>query len=356
MSREKLLTACLQSVERACNWLKSQEEQIDQMEDLCSHYKAPYLYAVTGDRLQSRRYADLMAARYLQANGDFRTSPTQKGWHHLPCSPANRYIYSNGWVIVGLQKMGAYGMAKRGLDFVRRFQHPELGGFCSRYEIASETVDPTRLDTSSTASAGMALLACGQIEEARRAGDFVARVIDSNPEPLRFFFSSWEAGLGLMTDVFGEEDQNAVSGRKQYCLSAESSASQELVWLMGKPLAFLCRLYEATSEQTYLQAAISLFSFFRHLDDTKWSNPASCKVMWGGGDLYRQTGDRSVLQVVERLLQYFIDSQYESGIWVHTLWYQRPQDQPFAATLDLVQEVTAEISDTAYNLADGRLT
>ena len=178
------------------------------------------------------------------------------------------------------------------------------------------------------------------------------RVIESNPEPTRYFFSSWEVGSGLMTDVFGEEDQNVVSGRKQFCLSAESEASQELVWLMGKPLAFLCRLYDATSEMIYLEAARALFSFFEHLDETKWSNPASCKVMWGGGDLYRQTRDPSVREVVERLLRHFIDSQYESGFWVHTLWYREPDEQPFAATLDLVQELTAEISDTVYNLAE----
>jgi len=349
---EKLLKACLQAIDRAHRWLEKQEDKIGKMEDLCSHYKAPYLYAVLGDRQRARRYADLLAVRYLQSNGDFRTRSDHKGWSHLPCSPANRYVYSNGWIIVGLQKIGAYGTARKGLDFVRRFQHPDLGGFSSRYAIDSERVDFGRLDTSSTASAGMALLACGQIEEAIRAGDFVVRVIRSNPEPTRFFFSSWDTQDGLVTDVFGEEDQNAVSGRKQYCLSAESEASQELVWLMGKPMAFLCRLYDATGEKTYLQTARELFSFFEYLDDTKWSNPASCKVMWGGGDLYRQTGDRSVWKVVERLLRYFIDSQYESGIWVHTLWYQGPDDQPFAATLDLVQELAAEISDTVYNFAD----
>jgi hypothetical protein len=255
-------------------------------------------------------------------------------------------------LIVGLQKIGAYGSASKGLEFVRRFQHPQLGGFCSRYDLQREEVDFSCLDTSSTASAGMALLACGQIEEAIRAGEFVIRVIEANPEPSRFFFSNWKPGSGLVTNVFGNEDQNALAGRKQYCLSAEAEASQELVWLMGKPTAFLCRLYDATSDVSYLEAARSLFSFFECLDETKWSNPASCKVMWSGGDLYRQTGDKKVLRVVERLLRYFIDSQLDSGIWVHTLWYEGPADQPFPATLDLVQELTAEISDTVYNLVN----
>ncbi|MGW8180277.1 MAG: hypothetical protein ACWGQW_16175 [bacterium] len=352
MRRELLLANCLKAIERARLWLRDQDNRIDQIDDLCSHYKAPYLYAVLGDRERARRYSDLIGRRYLQEDGDFRTSSDSKGWKHLPCSPTNRYVYSNGWIIVGLQKIGAFGMARKGLDFVRRFQHSKLGGFCSGYDIGTGTVDTSRLDTSSSSSAGMALLACGQIEEAVRAGDFVVRVVESNPEPAKFFFSSWETERGLMTDVFGDEDQNAPHGRKQYCLSAEADASQELVWLMGKPMAFLCRLYDATNDDTYLQTAKKLFSFFDSLDDRKWSNPASCKVMWSGGDLYRLTADRSILGVVERLLQYFINSQYESGSWVHTLWYEGPDDQPFPAALDLVQELTAEISDTVYNLAD----
>ena len=102
MKRKALLTECEQVISRARGWLRNQEGEIAAMDDLCSHYKAPYLYTVLGERRQARLYADLMGRRYLQRNGDFRTSDKQKGWLHLPCSPANRYVYSNGWLIVGL--------------------------------------------------------------------------------------------------------------------------------------------------------------------------------------------------------------------------------------------------------------
>ena len=81
---------------------------------------------------------------------------------------------------------------------------------------------------------------------------------------------------------------------------------------------------------------------FDCLDETKWENPASCKVMWGGADLYRLTGDARVLAVVEQLLQNFVASQFESGLWVHSLWYESPVEQPFSAALDLVQESKVE--------------
>ena len=162
-----------QTIRSALSWLRANDARIDDVADLASHYKAPYLYAALGDPIRARKYADLIRSRYLQPDGDFRTCPDAKGWDHLPCSPANRYIYSNGWLIAGFQKMGAYGLAQRGLSFIKRFQSQQLGGFFSRFHIASGAPEPRYLDSSSTSSGGLALLACGQVEAAVRAGDFL---------------------------------------------------------------------------------------------------------------------------------------------------------------------------------------
>jgi hypothetical protein len=53
------------------------------------------------------------------------------------------------------------------------------------------------LDTSSTTSAGLALLACGRFEEAKCAGNFllmmlVEKQIDKN----KYFFNTWIKGKG----------------------------------------------------------------------------------------------------------------------------------------------------------------
>ncbi|MCW5977402.1 MAG: hypothetical protein KIT09_04960 [Bryobacteraceae bacterium] len=339
-----------QAISRALRWLHENEGRSASMPDLCSHYKAPYLYAAAGDPARSRRYADRIRARYLQADGDFRTAPDAKGWFHLPCSPANRYIYSNGWLVAGLEKMGAYGMAGRGLEFIRRFQSPELGGFRSRFDPATGVVDESMLDSSSTSSAGLALLACGQVAEARRAGDFLLRLLDAQPQPERFYFSSWKSGQGLMTDVFGEEDQNAIRGRKQFCLSTEADASGELVWLIGKPMKFLARLHEATGEASYLSGAVALFDFFHRLSESRWRNYASCKIMWGGAELYRHTGERRFGETAARILDWFVESQRPWGGWVHYLWYKDDDQQPFSAALDLAQELCAEMMDALFDL------
>ena len=146
-------------IRRALGWLEATQEEAARIPDLCSHYKAPFLYATVGEQVRVRRYLDFITDRYLQPNGDFRTTPGEKGWGHLPGTPANRYIYPNGWLVVGFQRMGAYGVARRGLEFISRFQSKELGGFYSRYAIPREEVDRRYLDTSTSAAAGLALLA-----------------------------------------------------------------------------------------------------------------------------------------------------------------------------------------------------
>ena len=153
-----------------------------------------------------------------------------------------------------------------------------------------------------------------------------------------------------MTDVWGEEDQNALRGRKQFCLSIEAFAGQELTWLVGKPMKFLARLYDRTGEKKYLDGAIKLFNFFQKLDDSKWYNLGSCKIMWAGSELYRHTGEKRFADTAQRLLEINCDTQDHTGTWLHSLWYKRVEDQPLALNLDNVQELCGEISDTMFEL------
>ena len=96
---DQLLKRGQETVARGLSWLRQHADQISQIEDLSAHYKAPYLYATLGDPVRARYYADLMRLRYLQADGDFRTSRLSRGWKDAPVMPAVRYLYPNGWII-----------------------------------------------------------------------------------------------------------------------------------------------------------------------------------------------------------------------------------------------------------------
>lgn len=344
-----LLKKAKKAVALAQEWLDAHEAEIAAFTDLNAHYKACYLYAVTGNALKARQYADFMAA-HIQKNGDFRTKPDEKGWYTLPCSPANRYVYPNGWIVAGLQKMGAYGTAAHGLDFLLSMQDSDSGGFYSRYVVSEERPDKNYVDTSGTASAGLAMLACGRRREAVAAGEFTLEVIDAQPEPEKYYFSSWLTGRGLQTDVFGDDDQTSLHGRKQFCLALKEDPAGELVWLLGKPMKFLCKLYDLTGDERCLHGARKLFDQFERMGEAKYDNLAACKIMWGGAELYRHTGDRRVGQVAGRILEAICDGQDPSGAWLHRLWYKNLEEQSFAMTLDCVQEMYLEITDVMFDL------
>lgn len=348
---KQLIEAGRTTIARGLDWLEQHRAQIVTQKDLSAHYKAPYLYAAVGDPLHGRFYANLIQSKYQRADGDFRTSTHKKGWVHLPCSPANRYLYSNGWVIWGLRRLGFYGAAERGMDFVRLFQSPTLGGFASRFDPRTGQVNPRYLDSSSTSSAGLALLACGDVKAARCAGDFILRLLDAQPTPDRFYFCSWDVETGLMTDVWGDEDTDAIRGRKQFCLSAETDPRYELTWLVGKPMKFLTKLYDLTGEERYLAGARALLEFFERLDHERVHNYGSCKIMWASAELYRHTGETHFAQTAEEIFRWFCETMTPSGIWVHSLYYHSPEEQPLAAALDGVQELCAEMSDTLFELA-----
>jgi hypothetical protein len=347
---DALIVKTEKTIQKGLSWLVANDKGIDGMRDYSAHYKAPYLYAVTGLRERARKYADLLSSGYLKGDGDFRTTETVKGWEHLPSSPANRYIYGNGWTVAGLQKIGAHRTVRAALGFLSTFQDPELGGFYSRFDVERKTIDRTVLDTSSTCSATLALLACAQFDRAVRGGEFLLRMIDAQPEKERFFFTSWEKGKGVLTDVFHDENAAAIRGRKHFCVSTEHNALYEMVWFIGMPIKILAMVYELTGERKYLQGAEALFAFFNRLSEERWHNNSGTKVMWGAAELYRQTGGKEYRDAAVRILEWLVDSQLESGVWVHSLWYKSIEEQPFQATLDLVQEYVSEFSDVIYNL------
>jgi len=339
-----------ETVDRAAGRARDSWHLIEREKDLQGHYKGPYLWAAVGDMEMAGRHRRIIRERFLQEDGDFRSSPHTKGFFEFPCTVANQYLYSNGWIISGMQKLGAYEVAQKGLEFMLRLQDPSTGGFYSSFDPDKKEADRHLLDSSSTSSAGMACLYCGRIAEARRAGDFVLQLLGLQPEPEKYFFSCMKPDGTLYTDVFGSEDQWNPDSRKQKCLSAEADGMNELTWLIGKPTKFLTRLYTATGEVKYLEGAKKAFFFFHRLQEKAWTNYASCKTMWAGAELYRITGEAVFAETAMRILDFICETQTESGAWVHSLWYSREEDQTFCWTADITYEFGAEISDVICDL------
>lgn len=106
------------------NWIRIVREP-----DIQAHYKAPYFWAVLGDMKMAGKHCRLFAERFLRSDGDFMMDENSKGFKEFPCTLVNQYIYSNGWIVSGMQKLGAYDISIRGMQFILRFQDRIHGGF-----------------------------------------------------------------------------------------------------------------------------------------------------------------------------------------------------------------------------------
>ena len=347
---EEQLERYRQCIRKIVQWAYSRYDRILAEKDLQGHYKAPAFWAAVGDAAMAGRCRTILTERFLRGDGDFRMSDAVKGFTEFSCTTRNQYIYPNGWITVGMQKAGAYDVVAKALRFILAFQDANHGGFYYGFDLATHTVDKRLMDSSSTSSAGMALLAAGRSDEARRAGDFVLRLLALQPEPNRYWFSCMRPDGTLHTDVFHSEDQWESDSRKQKCLSAEADGMAELTWLIGKPTKFLTRLYTATGEEKYLRGAKQAFFFFHKLHPNAWTNFASCKTMWAGAELYRLTGEAVYAETAVRLLDYYVRMQTPAGSWVHTLWYKSEEEQTFSWTADIAWEYGAEFSDVLYDL------
>jgi hypothetical protein len=345
------LDSYLGIIYKAREWVYKNWERILKEPDIQGHYKGPCFWAAIGDMNMAGKHRKFFSERFLQPDGDFRMEEHNKGFLGFPCTVVNQYIYSNGWIVRGMQKLGAYDLSTMGLEFIMRFQDKVHGGFYLAFDPPSGTIDKSLMDSSSTSSAGMALLDCGRIQEAKRAGDFLLRLIDLQPEPDKFFFSCMKTDGTLFINVFASEDQWDPNSRKQKCLSAEADGNNELTWLIGKPTKFLTRLFTATGEEKYLDGAIMAFKFFHKLDNGVWTNYASCKTMWAGAELYRITGEEEFAKTALRILNFYRDTQTDSGTWVHTLWYKNEAEQSFCWTADITFEYGAEISDVLFDFS-----
>ena len=347
---EKQVERYTNTVAKAAGWVYDNLDVLLTREDIQGYYKAPYAWAAVGDMKMAGIYRRVFAERFLRDDGDFRAAEDAKGFYEFECTVKNQYIYPNGWLISGLQKLGAYDMVQKALRFILDFQDPRHGGFYKSFDPKTKMIEKSLMDSSSTSSAGMAMLTCGQISQARRAGDFILRLLELQPEPDKYFFSCMKLDGTLHTDVFESEDQWDPEGRKQKCLSTQADGAAELTWLIGKPTKFLTRLYTATGDSRYLDGARIAFDFFGKLDENAWTNYASCKTMWAGAELYRLTGEERFAQTALRILDFYSESQSPAGSWVHKLWYNDDSAQTIEWSADMTLEFMGEISDVIFDL------
>ncbi|MBT3274463.1 MAG: hypothetical protein HN368_15000 [Spirochaetales bacterium] len=175
--------------------------------------------------------------------------------------------------------------------------------------------------------AGITALLVGKIDAARKAGRWVERLWDLQPDAAAKLHHVYTPASGVVTD-FPQEEAALYVTRK------------DLPWQFhyngGIAAAFLTHLYMATGELNWLESARRYQNFSMTTDECQFESMQTCKSGWGSGLLYAATGEKVYLDWTTKMGDWFLKHQKDDGHWENTkFWTPEP-------TLSKNIEITAE--------------
>jgi hypothetical protein len=285
-------------------------------DDLVCYYKSPYLFQLAGRTRDANRLLSFIQRRFMRTDHDFATSEGHKSDN---AAFGEYWVYPNGWLVMAAQRMGRFDIAYPAFEYLRSCHEPTWGGFRTGGCAGS---DEGGTDVLTTAHLGLVCLYLGDIERAAGAGGWLARLLTMQPDLSSALFLRLDRSGELVCD-FPE------SVAASYVVRAHQP--DQAYFMVGYPIAFLAKLYEATQNQAHLRAACSYLDYALSCEGNLRSCPTSHKVAWGAAVLSGITGDPRGRELAAIIVEYLLDIQDPSGAWL--------TDQPAHTTFDQTAEI-----------------
>ena len=293
--------------------------------------KTPWALAMSGEPWTASLVGDHVKKSFLKDDGDLPVTneiPSYKQWDE------QHYLYSEGWLTYGLQKVGRFDVTHKTMRFIEGFQDARLGGFYSNK-------GRTHMDTLVTSLCGLCCLASGRLEAGAKAGEFLATVLGRQKDRSRFYTSL--AGDGRLVKVFPEE-------AKLYYVVQKTELDQWYFYL-GLPIAFLVKIYEASGDRRFLGLAARYFEVAEGCreDVFKWNGTG--KLSWGSSLLFKHLGERKYRDAAVNIVEGLFAAQTKEGGFLSLRGtYKSLDEQPLIDSIDATAETVALGSETLQAL------
>ena len=267
-------------------------------------------------------------------------------------APGEYYFPEEQWYEKDMQRVYramTFGKVAEYLDHPA-FANDEVRAGIKRYQHSSGGVAnciddgfPAALEPLNTSFFGQWALAAGLQDAARRAGDWVAELVELNESylgqgaPAIYYTRNRDTGE-LVTEVPPDGRMN---------MMIDTTTAKQPSWVTGTCMALLADLHAANANSRYLDAAVKLAEFERACSHRLLFWPSKCKVGWGAAQLYGVTCDpehRKIAANVARVT--FMGAQRPDGSWPHMFyplndsgaWRQVVYYGPDAAVPEAIEE------------------
>ncbi len=326
------LEKCQNSSDRALVWLTKQIQGDgsygSEICDLASYYKSPYLFFISGKIELANLILSTIKTNFLQADGDFKTSSELKSEND---AFVEYWAYTNAWIAIAAQKMGRFDVAYPAYQYLRSFFHQKNGGFTTQKPYGQSN---NVIDVLTTAHLGLAALYFGEIERAVSAGNILKTVILMQPE--------LESGFYLRLNDDGELIIHYDKGHEIFYQVSAVQAYQAY-FMIGYPIAFLAKLYEATGDVSYQNSARAYLDFAMSCHGNILEFYFSHKVAWGAAILARLTGETKYIDFARSIIDSLLNIQDASGVWL--------KDEPAYVSFDQTAEIALWLREVSAELA-----
>lgn len=329
----QILEKYKQSADRAVKWLvlqlKSDDSYGSNINDLASYYKSPYLFSLSGKLEKANRMLNHIKKKFMRKNGDFTTSSEMKSENG---AFVEYWAYMNAWITLAAQKMGRFDIAYPAHRYLKSFYHPKPGGFTTNqpYGQANNVVD-----IFSTAHLGLTSLYFGDLEVARAAGNLLQSSWSLQPHKKSECYLRLTPEGKLITDFPADAAIFFVVSAKQ---------PHQAYFMIGYPIAFLGKLYQATGEARYLNTARDYLDFALTCHDNIRSFHFSHKVAWGAAIIANLTKETKYLELATDIADYLLSIQESSGAWL--------TDQPAHTSFDQTAEIAIWLKEISAELGN----
>ncbi|MEW6399783.1 MAG: hypothetical protein AB1503_11590 [Bacillota bacterium] len=322
------------SIRQGLQWIESHVADDGEVRPaeggIAAYYKMLFALSAGGRVRTANRVADWVRRTVQTEEGDFAPNRRGRVFSRL-------YVYPNAWLVYGAHRLGRLDVSRRGASFLLSFRDEPSGAFHSMrgdalgteepgpYVAQSEAQSPRTAELMCTAMSGLALLYVGYVREAVKAGDFLCRMLASQPRPGRILYTMYDL-----------QEQRLITDYPMHLSQAFAVDAHELAqyyFQLGIAAAFLSKLYAAVRQDCYVQAARGYLDFISACREDRFSTPQSGKLAWGSAYLVQLTGEEKYLDVLRSVTTYLCESQYPDGHWGEI---REPANLP--GVLDLTNE------------------
>lgn len=263
---------------------------------IADYYKAVTAFQVTGHSAEA-----MLLCRWIRQNGftpDGNFGPRQA------VEAGDTYAYFNAWTVIGAHRLGQFDLSVPGMTFLLSFHDEISGGF---YSSTTDRDADTPQDLMATCMCGLAALYMGKTGVAQDVGRWLQVLREAQPEFPERLYTGYTRSDGLITSFTPEEANRFVVVR--------DADYDQNIFNPGIACAFLCRLYQATGDVTWLDLARDYFTVAEGASDFLYHIVRIGKVGWAGALLYTITGESKYRETVIRIAGNLIELQSDGGYW-----------------------------------------